>query len=274
MNLFINLSDTRFAFYRRFTLLLLFLTPLCSCDQNRDATAYFKDNEPKIEYEEFIPFTSLDDSLFALKLKGLALENRLKKAGLVDISEVDSSIHVDVKYSTTDNFVGRDLYGYFDAIYLQPVIAERLKIAQSSLKAIDSNLSLLVYDGTRPRSVQQAMWNALDTVPFDERIKFVSNPKNGSIHNYGCAVDLTIVNTKTGKELDMGAGFDDPRLIAYPKMEAVFLESGELSHEQLSNRRLLRKVMAKGGFWVLQTEWWHFNGLSRKAAKQKYAPIE
>jgi D-alanyl-D-alanine dipeptidase len=253
---------------------MVVISHLFSCQQNENIPFYTKDIIPKIEREAFNSFTFLDDSLFALQMKGIALENRLRRAGLVNLLEIDSSIHVDVKYSSTDNFVGIDLYGYFDAIYLQPPIAERLKLAQSSLKEVDSNLSLLVYDGTRPRSVQRAMWNALDTVPFIERIKFVSNPKNGSIHNYGCAVDLTIVNTKTSEVLDMGAGFDDPRPIAYPNMEAIFLETGELTQEQYRNRRLLRKVMGKGGFWVLPTEWWHFNGLSRKAAKEKYAPIE
>jgi D-alanyl-D-alanine dipeptidase len=236
--------------------------------------SYSKETTERIVPQRHTPFTALDDSLYAMQLKGFAMRNRMRKAGLVDILTVDSTIQIDVKYSSTDNFVGEDLYGHFEAIYLQPAIAERLKLAQSFLKEIDSNLSLLVYDGARPRSVQQAMWDALDTVPFNERIKFVSNPKNGSIHNYGCAVDLTILNIQTGEPLDMGAGFDDPRRIAYPKLEAVFLKSGELTKKQFSNRRLLRKVMSQGGFWVLPTEWWHFNGLSRNAAKEKYVPIE
>ena len=167
-----------------------------------------------------------------------------------------------------------DLYEDLEAIYFQPEIAQRLKTVQSELKKIDSSLSLLIYDGTRPRSVQWKMWNALDTIPVNQRVKFVSNPRNGSIHNYGCAVDLTLMNVVTKDTLDMGAGFDDPRKIAYPKLEKQFLENGELTKEQVGNRYLLRKVMRKGGFWVLPTEWWHFNGYSRTDAKEKFSPIE
>ncbi|MEX2484631.1 MAG: M15 family metallopeptidase [Brumimicrobium sp.] len=202
------------------------------------------------------------------------LEQQIIDAGLIDIQSVDSTIKIDLRYTTKNNFMKMDLYGGLNKIYLQKEVAERLSKAQSSLKRKDSNLTLLVYDGVRPRLVQQKMWDALDTIPFNERIKFVSNPKNGSLHNYGCAVDLTIMNLKTGEVLDMGAGYDDLRKIAYPKHEAAFLESGELSKEQFKNRKLLRSAMKKGGFWVLSTEWWHFNAFTREKAKELYDIVE
>ncbi len=72
----------------------------------------------------------------------------------------------------------------------------------------------------------------------------------------------------------MGAGYDDPRKIAYPRLEKTFLETGELTNKQYQNRKLLRAAMAKGNFWVLSTEWWHFNGCSRATAKSKYPVLQ
>ncbi len=202
------------------------------------------------------------------------LEKKMIKAGLVDIQSVDSTLQVDVKYATTDNFMKRVLYEGYDKVYLQAEVAERLSKAQKALQKIDSALTLLVFDGTRPLSVQQEMWDALDSIPVNERVKFVSNPKNGSIHNYGCAVDLTIMNKNTGEWLDMGAGYDDLRKIAYPRHERKFLASGELSPLQVENRKLLRKVMKTGGFWVIETEWWHFNAFSRNKAKELFEIVK
>ncbi|MGM0479597.1 MAG: M15 family metallopeptidase [Bacteroidota bacterium] len=203
-----------------------------------------------------------------------ALERRLMDAGLVDVQSVDSTIQVELKYATKDNFVGVVLYDSLEKAYLQPEVAAKMKRAQQALHDIDSTLSLLIYDAVRPRSVQQKMWEALDTVPVRQRVKFVSNPKNGSIHNYGCAVDVTLVNRHTGRPLEMGAGFDDPRKIAYPRLEEAMLESGRLEKMHHMNRKLLRQAMGAGGFWVLPTEWWHFNAYSRDEAKQKFDPIE
>jgi D-alanyl-D-alanine dipeptidase len=166
----------------------------------------------------------------------------------------------------------QDVYGNLNRIYLQPNVAADLKKCQATLKGIDSTLTLLVYDGVRPRSVQQIMWDILDLPPA-EKSKFVSNPKNGSVHNYGAAVDLTIAKLD-GTILDMGADYDDIRQIAYPRLEQHFLDSGLLTPQHLENRKLLRKVMKSGGFTVLPTEWWHFNRYSRARAKELYEIIE
>ena len=229
-----------------------------------------------LNQERFIFETNEVKSLSGVRevVKIDALEQRIIDSGLVNIQDIDSSILVDVKYSSLDNFMKKDLYGSLNKIYLQEEVAKRLSIAQSALKERDSTLSLIVFDGVRPRSVQQSMWDALDTIPFQERIKFVSNPKNGSLHSYGCAVDLTIYDHKTDTLLDMGAGYDDLRKIAYPRFEEQFLETGELTKEQYRNRQLLRSVMRKGGFWVIQTEWWHFNAFSREKAKELYQVVE
>lgn len=200
------------------------------------------------------------------------LEQTIIDAGLLNIQEVEPSILVDLKYSTTDNFMEKDVYGHMKRAYLQPTVAEDLKKCQEYLQEKDSSLTLLVFDAVRPRSVQQYMWDILD-MPIWEKTKFVSNPANGSVHNYGCAVDLTIANLD-GTPLDMGAGYDDSRKIAYPRYEQAYLDSGLLSLEQIENRKLLRETMKAGGFWNIQTEWWHFNRYGRSTAKTMFDIIE
>jgi len=157
--------------------------------------------------------------------------------------------------------------------YLQPDVARRLNYCQIYLSALDTSLHLLVYDAARPVSVQKMMWEALDTVPPAIRGKYVSNPANLSLHNMGCAVDLTICNAE-GIALDMGAGYDDFRDIAFPNKEAKYLKSGKLTKEQHDNRLLLRKVMASQKFRQLPTEWWHYNAYSREVARRMFKALE
>lgn len=201
------------------------------------------------------------------------LHSKLEASNLVDVQTINPSILVDLKYASTDNFMRQRLYFDIDKLYLQKDVAERLSKVQEYLKQLRPDLTLLVYDGVRPLSVQKAMWKALDTIPVKERVKFVSNPASGSIHNYGAAIDLTIAKND-GTALDMGAGYDDIRKIAYPSWETHFLQTGELSKEQVENRKLLRKVMASQGFSNIKTEWWHFNACSRNQAKLKYKILE
>ena len=193
--------------------------------------------------------------------------------GLVDIRSYNSDIYVDLKYASEDNFMGFPLYERMKRAYLQPDVAKRLNYCQIYLSALDTNLHLLVYDAARPVSVQKLMWEALDTVPPALRGKYVSNPANLSLHNMGCAVDLTICNAE-GVALDMGAGYDDFRDIAFPNKEAKYLKTGELTKEQHKNRLLLRKVMASQKFRQLPTEWWHYNAYSREVARSMFKALE
>ncbi|MCH2234543.1 MAG: M15 family metallopeptidase, partial [Crocinitomicaceae bacterium] len=201
-----------------------------------------------------------------------SLEQSIIDAGLVNIQDSIPGILVELKYATTDNFMDTNVYGNLKRCYLQPDVAMSLKKCQEYLQSKDSTLTLLVYDGVRPRSVQQFMWDYLD-MPIHEKTKFVSNPKNGSLHNYGAAVDLTIATTD-GTPLDMGAGYDDIRKIAYPRHEQAYLDSGMITQEHIDNRILLRETMKAGGFWGIQTEWWHFNRYNRAKAKELYDIVE
>lgn len=207
------------------------------------------------------------------KPKELVIHLREGFDKLVDIQSVDPSIQVDLKYATTDNFMRKKLYFDINKLYLQKDVALRLAQVQKYLKSLHPSYSLLVYDGARPLSVQKAMWDALDTIPVKERTKFVSNPASGSVHNYAAAVDLTICDAK-GVPLDMGAGYDDIRKIAYPRYEADFLKSKQLTPEHVANRELLRKVMKSQKFVNIATEWWHFNAFSIKEVRKKYAILK
>ena len=188
---------------------------------------------------------------------------------LVDITSVNSKIKVDLRYASTNNFMNAILYDTLRKAYLQKEVAERLSKCQDFLDSIRPGYRLLVYDGIRPQQVQQEMWDALDSIPLHRRGKFVSNPALGSVHNFGAAVDVTIVNIK-GKELDMGAGYDDFREIAFPKLESQFLKSGDLTQKQVNNRKLLRRVMSSQNFSNIPSEWWHFNAFSRITTSHKF----
>ncbi|HAO51503.1 MAG TPA: peptidase M15 [Runella sp.] len=217
-------------------------------------------------------FVSLSLAGYA-QTKAGTLEKKFIKHGLVDIQTLDPTLKVELKYSTTDNFIKEDVYGDLERAYLQPMAAQKLVKANQFLKQEKSNYTLLVYDGARPLSVTKIFWARMSHLPYNRREDFVADPAKGSIHNFGCAVDLTIAD-ENGKPLDMGTIFDFFGVSAEPRREAEMLKSGKLSRQQVENRKLLRRVMLKAGFTSIQTEWWHFNALSRAKAKAKYGFIE
>lgn len=200
-------------------------------------------------------------------------ERRLEAAGLVDVQTVDPSILVDLKYSTTDNFVKQDVYGCITRAFLQKEPARMLAKASQLLQKENPHLRLLVYDGARSRAVQWKLWKALPQYPPKLRENYVANPAEGSIHNYGCAVDLTVA-TADGEPLDMGTPFDYFGDLAYPRKEAALLKAGKLTRQQVENRKILRRAMEGAGFEGITSEWWHFNAYSRERAAQRYKIVE
>jgi D-alanyl-D-alanine dipeptidase len=220
-------------------------------------------------------FSFLDlDTTVTIELETVIslLERKLIDANLVSIKDVDSTIRVDLRYSTSNNFLNTILYDSLIHCYLQPDVAKKVSLAQFLLQSEHADYRLKIYDGVRPRSVQQKMWNMLD-MPTKEKTKYVSNPKNGSLHNFGAAVDLTIINGE-GKELDMATDYDFFGELAYPRLEQKMIAEGKLTQEQLQNRLLLRRVMKDAGFMPITTEWWHFNSCYRKEAWEKYKIVE
>lgn len=201
------------------------------------------------------------------------IEARMGEIDLVDVQKYDPRILVDLKYASEDNFMHQILYDTLRFVYLQREVAERLSRVQDALDSLHPGYRLLVYDGVRPRQVQKEMWDALDSIPTIRWGEFVSNPAQGSVHNYGAAVDLTITDA-SGRPLDMGAAYDEFREIAFPSHEGRFLASGELSKAQVQNRQLLRSIMRSQGFSNIPSEWWHFNACSRVTAAHKYQLLE
>ncbi|MFQ6677083.1 MAG: M15 family metallopeptidase [Fidelibacterota bacterium] len=200
-------------------------------------------------------------------------DESIGKNNLVNILEADSTMFVELKYSTTDNFMNADVYGDLEICYLRQLPAQKLVMAHNFLKEDHPDLRFLIYDGLRPRSIQWTLWNTLDNVPESERTQFVANPKTGSIHNFGAAVDLTLADT-LGNPLDMGTKYDYFGELAFPVLEDSLLAVGELTGEQVSNRRILRDAMEKAGFSTITTEWWHFNAFPYQVIKTKYTIIE
>jgi D-alanyl-D-alanine dipeptidase len=208
---------------------------------------------------------------FSQNNKAISVEAiELKNAGLVDIQDLDSSIVVHLLYATENNFVGEQMYRSLREAYLQVEAANKLARAQKYLKQINPEYKLIVYDAARPQWAQEIMWNKVKDTPMK---RYVSNPQRISMHTYGVAVDVSILDTNN-KELDMGTPVDFLGALAEPKNEAKYLDSGELIPEQVKNRELLRTVMKKAGFRGISNEWWHFEACTRAEAQNKYAPIK
>lgn len=201
------------------------------------------------------------------------LEHSLIDAGLVDVETVTRGIYVDLKYSTTDNFFGQDVYGELKRCYIQPIVAEMLLKSFEKLKEEHPKLTFLVYDGVRPQSVQQILWDNLDK-PDSIKPLYVADPKLGGLHNFGVAVDLTLAYQDSGEPLDMGTGYDYFGYPAYPDKESQMLKEGKITKEHIANREILRKVMKHGGFTGIGSEWWHFNAFSRKEAAERFGMVK
>lgn len=200
-----------------------------------------------------------------------ATAKRMAEQGLVDIQAIDSTIQVSLMYSRPDNFTGKVLYTDLREAYLHPKAAAALAKAQQALKKLRPELSLKVYDATRPMSVQQKMWNVVAGTSKDI---YVSNPRNGGgMHNYGLAVDITLCQAATGDTLDMGTQVDFLGPYAHIDDEEGLVSRHIITKEAKQNRELLRKVMREAGYKPLRTEWWHFNLVSRAEAKANYKAV-
>lgn len=198
------------------------------------------------------------------------LEYYLQTQELVNVSKMDTTIRVNLKYATTDNFTKTILYDSLLNIYLHPLAAKKLINAQKRLKSINPKLSLLVYDAVRPLSVQKKMFKVVQDTKY---AAYVANPVRTGLHNYGMAVDLTICDEK-GNPLDMGTPFDFFGSAAGINKEPELVQNGMLSVQQVKNRQLLRDVMTYAGFMTIRGEWWHFNAVSLTEAKQSYKVID
>lgn len=190
---------------------------------------------------------------------------------LVDVSTLDERWVLDIRYATTDNFTGRVLYPTARCL-LRPAVAGMLVKAQSHLDEEHPGYTFRFKDCYRPRSVQKTMW---EVVKGTKDQSYVANPygRTGSVHNYGAAVDLTL-NGPDGEEVDMGTPYDSFQKLAQPRWEERFLAEGQLTEEQVQNRRRLRSAMTHAGFKIIRNEWWHFDALQGAALRKRYEILD
>lgn len=193
----------------------------------------------------------------------------LKSADFVELKDA-ADLKLDLRYASLNNFSGTNLYGPFNRAFLHKITAQKLSAAREHIRQAHPGYKFIIFDALRPRSVQKVLW---DLVAGTEGEKYFANPEVGSLHSFGFAVDLSLLD-ETGSELDMGAGFDDFRDIAQPKFEDKFFNEGQLTVKHLANRRLLRGAMEFGEFIQLPNEWWHFDALPKNEVRGKYSIVE
>ena len=213
----------------------------------------------------------------------------MRKYGLVNIKDLDKTIIVDLKYSSEDNFVGEDMYGELEDAYFEREFADRVANAQRILQSRHPEYTLLIYDAARPISVQRYMHQLVQGTEFED---FIADGTRGGRHNYGVAVDLTIVH-KDGTPLDMGAEFDefsdvaavkgtpdtsDPKTRSVDVYEAYILSlvaQDIISVEAANNRILLIEVMHEAGLVPYRREWWHFEEImSMSETRNRYQLLD
>ena len=211
----------RYFFY---LLYLLLGCSLCGCSRKQaPKQAQDPDTETTIPYADTI----------AAPVPPAPVKSRtaryLDSLGFVNIAEADSSIAIDLMYTRADNFTGTLLYEDLKEAYLHPDAMKSLKRAQRLLKEQYPGYSLIVYDAARPLSVQQKMW---DVVKGTSKYIYVSNPsRGGGLHNYGLAVDISILDDK-GTPLPMGTPVDHLGREAHITEEAVLVAQGKLTEQE------------------------------------------
>ena len=181
-----------------------------------------------------------------------------------------AGLAVDLRYATVHNFVGRNLYGSLDCAFLHRMAAAGLERALTFLAKEGPGHRLLVLDALRPHRVQVQLWDHLAGTDLRQ---YVADPARGSIHSFGMALDLTLLDPQ-GRELDMGTGYDAMTELSHPKLEAEHLVTGRLTPRQVGHRELLRSVMGQAGFNGIDNEWWHFEMLDRDHVRRHFTRVD
>lgn len=196
---------------------------------------------------------------------------KLAAAGYVNVADVDPEIRVEMVYATAENFVGEVLYDDLTEAYLLPEAAEKLAAAHRLLREEHPDYRLVVYDAARPMAVQRRMRAV--AVRMGKGYYVADPARGGGLHNYGAAVDLSIVDEHENP-LPMGTGYDHLGPAANTDNEAALLAAGTITEDERANRLLLRRVMRAAGFRTVTSEWWHFNLCTRGEAVARYPSIE
>jgi D-alanyl-D-alanine dipeptidase len=207
----------RLIFSRRAAMASLLAAPLLSCREQPAA-------KPKVTLKSHLNHPS----------------------GLIELIALDPTLRLDIRYATANNFTGRILYDSAHAFLVRPA-AEALVRAHQAAKA--RGFGLTIFDAYRPWRVTKALWNA---TPAGPKKNYVANPKKGSKHNRGCAVDLTLHELATGQLVEMQSGYDEFSARAHRSFSNA--SAGAIAH-----RDLLEQLMAREQFRGASNEWWHFD---------------
>ncbi len=168
-----------------------------------------------------------------------------RKPDLVELVKLDPTIKLDIRYATTNNFTGKQVYGEARAFLQRPAA---LALVAAHRELAREGYGLLIHDGYRPWTITKLFWEV--TPPSLH--EFVADPAIGSKHNRGCAVDLTLYDLNTGRTVEMPSAYDEMTPRAYP-------DYAEGPADARARRDLLRVVMERHDFTVEPNEWWHFN---------------
>src|SRR6185312_1953480 len=222
------------SFHRKLTLLAFLCSAITFAAQQADTTFRITPLRPVEELRKE-----------ALAAQPPRETGHFRKPDLVELVKLDPTIKLDIRYATTNNFLSTPMYSQTRA-FMQGPAAEALVRANHELKK--QGYGLLIHDAYRPWYVTKMFWEA---TPDDKKI-FVADPKEGSKHNRGCAVDLTLYDLKTGKAVEMPSGYDEMSERAYADYKGG-------TAEQRERRAILRRAMEKEDFTVYPQEWWHFD---------------
>ncbi len=214
-----------------------------------------------------IRYVSILFICFAVFLSGCKNEppketGPFRKPDLVELVNLDTTIHLDIRYATTNNFTGRAVYSQARAFLQRPAAEALIRVSQ---KLHEKGYGIIVFDGYRPWDVTQKFWN----IATEQQRKdgFVANPAKGSRHNRGCAVDLSLYSLINGREVTMPSQFDEFN-------EKAYANYSKGSQESIRLREILRSAMEADSFKVTDEEWWHFDYNDWKSYPIMNVPFE
>jgi D-alanyl-D-alanine dipeptidase len=196
----------------------------------------------------------------ALGAKPPAESGTFRRSDLVDVAGIDPRIKLDIRYATSDNFLSTPVYTSARAFLQRPAAEALLRVHRELMK---QGYGLVIFDAYRPWYVTRIFW---DATPPDKH-EFVADPAEGSRHNRGCAVDLSLYDLKTGRQIEMTGGYDEMSPRSYPDYTGG-------TEEQRAHRQLLRRAMERQGFTVNPSEWWHYDYRDWKAYAIENVPFE
>jgi zinc D-Ala-D-Ala dipeptidase len=197
--------------------------------------------------------------LFGCKTQPPVEKGIFKEPDLVELIKLDSTFRLDIKYATTENFTGKIIYPEARA-FLQRPAAEALVKVNREFRQM--GYGLVIFDGYRPWSVTKYFW---DITPKEDK-KFVADPRKGSKHNRGCAIDLSLYDLGTGEEIKMPGEYDEASERSYADFKGG-------TDEERKMRDLLRLKMEENGFKVYEYEWWHFDYYDWKSYRIQNIPF-